>query len=90
MLARESNRQQVHDRCGHPKDKAFHPDNEGEYDAEETVVCWACTALDQAADPKAGPHEMRIIRDKRDYDAKPLPSLEVMATGRRTDLDRAV
>lgn len=73
MLARQSNREQVHDRCGQPKDRAFHPDNEGWYDADEVVVCWACTALDQAEDPKAGPHQLHVIRDMRDYEAKPLP-----------------
>jgi hypothetical protein len=75
MLARQANQKKLHERCGHPKDKAFHPDNEGWYDASDTLVCWACTALDQAADSKAPPHEMHVIRDVRDYDAKPLPPL---------------
>jgi hypothetical protein len=75
MLARAENRDKVHQRCGHPKEKAFHPDNEGWYDADDTVVCWACTAMDQAEDPKAGPHELRLIRDTRDYNKLPLPPL---------------
>jgi hypothetical protein len=88
MLARQLNREGVHERCGHSKDKAFHPDNEGWYDADETIVCWACTAFDQATDPKAGPYEMRLIRDLRDYDAKPLPPLptaEEVAAARAAD-----
>lgn len=31
--------------CGHPKETAWHPDNEGWFEVVEEITCHGCTAL---------------------------------------------
>jgi len=60
--------------CGHPKETAFHPDNEGWFDNLGWVTCWACTAGQEPdKDGHITPVRLPIVVDTRDYVAKPLP-----------------
>lgn len=63
--------------CGHPIELAWHPDNDGFFDAE-SATCHACTAMDRAADPDSTkpvkPHDHMWATYTRPPD-KPLPPL---------------
>jgi hypothetical protein len=73
MLGWRMYRASLHEPCGHPKETAFHPDNNGEFEVEGWVTCWPCTEAALAEDPKARPVRFPIVVDTRDYAAKPLP-----------------
>lgn len=64
--------------CGHPRERAHHPDNDGWYVAEG-VECHACTARARAerADSKepVKPIELFGVVDIRDYTTQPLPAM---------------
>lgn len=82
MLGYQLYESRIHHRCGQEKAKAFHPDNDGEYEVhdDDVLVCWACTAMDNyGRDPNAKPnrYELLVVRDLRDYEANPLPPLVV-------------
>lgn len=68
-------------KCGEPRARAHHPDNDGWYDvdAAATVVCHACTAIERHRDPAAKAVEYLRLVHTRDYEAKPLPSPADMA-----------
>lgn len=79
MLARQLYRSRFHERCGHPKDRAFHPDNDGWFEVTDVITCWACTAMDNhghdyVAGP-ARPFELLVVADTRDYETQPLPPI---------------
>lgn len=73
MLARDVYRASLCGRCGHPKDTAWHPDNDGEFEVTATFTCHACSALAREGDPSAKPVEFHAVTDTRDYEKKPLP-----------------
>lgn len=79
MLARQMYLGTIHERCGHPKDRAFHPDNEGYFEVTDTFVCHACTAMDNHGHDYAhGPakdYELMVVSDTRDYEKSPLPPI---------------
>lgn len=63
--------------CGQPKALAHHWDNDGWFEADDSVVCHACTAIRQAeredSSEPAKPVRLISVRDVRDYEKKPLP-----------------
>lgn len=79
MLARQSYKASLCPNCGHPKDRAWHPDNEGWFEVTEVIECHGCTALktyghDHSGEPVA-PVEFVTVSDTRDYETKPLPPI---------------
>lgn len=80
MLARDSYRTTLCPNCGHPKDTAWHPDNEGWFEVTASFECHPCTALRREVDPSAEPVMFQAVTDTRDYVKKPLPP---MPTGPR-------
>lgn len=70
--------------CGHPKETAWHPDNEGWFEVTASFECAACTALRREAEPSAPPVEFYAVTDTRDYVKNPLPPMPV---GPRMDPD---
>lgn len=81
MLAWQAYQRSLCKGCGHEKAKAWHPDNEGFYSADEddAVVCHGCTALKEAqhegSSETVEPVRYLAVVDTRDYVAKPLPPL---------------
>lgn len=75
MLARTQHYGSLCPGCGHPKDHAWHPDNEGWFEVVQTRECHACTTLARASDPDAKPAEFHTVADTRDYASNPLPPL---------------
>ncbi|WGX98722.1 hypothetical protein [Nocardioides sp. L-11A] len=73
--------------CGQPKALAHHPANDGWYGIADTVICHACTALKRAANEGSKepvkPVEFHVLNHDRDYQANPLPQLDL-----DRDLDR--
>lgn len=69
------------DGCGQPRSRAHHPDNDGYYRASEAVVCHACTALRRAhqsgSKEPVKPVELFHVVHDRDYEADPLPVLDL-------------
>lgn len=64
--------------CGHPKDTAWHPDNDGFFEVVREYVCHACAAIDaHGLDPehRPPPRPHLVVADTRDYDERPLPPL---------------
>ena len=57
--------------CGQPKELAWHPENEGWYDAAG-IVCHACTAKEQAQNPKADPTRYHALLYTRGPSSRPL------------------
>jgi hypothetical protein len=79
MLGRQTYEKSLCGRCGHPKERAWHPDNEGWFEVTEVIECHACTALaahghDHMSSP-AQPVEYLVVSDTRDYVEKPLPPI---------------
>lgn len=68
-------------RCGEPKERAWHWDNEGWYEVdpdEDFLTCHACTALARAENPEADPVRYPVrLRNDRDYAEKPLPPFDL-------------
>lgn len=77
MLARELYRSTLCKGCGHPIDKAWHPDNEGWFEVTQTFECHACTALRREGNSEAEPAEYYAVTDTRDYEKDPLPPMPV-------------
>ena len=78
MLARQEYLRTLCPRCGHPKDRAWHPDNDGWFEVTDSMTCHACTALanhDHEGPGVAPPVQFHVLSDTRDYDAKPLPPI---------------
>jgi hypothetical protein len=64
----------LHEPCGHPKETAFHPDNEGWFEPSGWITCWACTAgKEPDKDGRVTPVRFPVVVDTRDYERKPLP-----------------
>lgn len=61
--------------CGHPKDKAWHWDNDGgRYEVTRTYQCHPCTTLARTAEgPEAKPVQYHRVEYMRDEQATPLP-----------------
>lgn len=67
--------------CGHPCDEAWHPDNDGWYEADAPVTCHACTAkarADAESEKDFKPVEYFGARYTRPSD-QPLPPLNPAA-----------
>jgi hypothetical protein len=77
MLARDAYEATLCKGCGHPKDTAWHPDNDGWFEVTQTFTCHACTALRQHGDDQAQPVEFHAVTDTRDYERNPLPPMPV-------------
>lgn len=89
MLAYRQHRDGIHDRCGQPKAKAWHWDNEGEYEASKVpTICWACTAMDRAEKADAPVHVLHHVEYVRDETRNPLPPLELPGPDRPRPDDR--
>jgi hypothetical protein len=84
MLARDAYRATLCPGCGHPKDTAWHPDNEGWFEVTSTIECHACTALRREGNAEAEPALFLAVTDTRDYEKSPLPPMPV---GGRLDPD---
>lgn len=84
MLARDAYKATLCPRCGHPKDHAWHPDNEGWYEVTASFECHACTAMAREGNPSAEPVVFHAVTDTRDYVKSPLPPMPV---GPRMDPD---
>jgi hypothetical protein len=81
MLARDAYLASLCPRCGHPKDTAWHPDNEGWFEVTASFECWACTALlRESSHGDVEPVTFHAVTDTRDYAKNPLPP---MPTGAR-------
>lgn len=77
MLAYRRYRRTLHERCGHPIDKAWNPKNDSAmYDAV-VGVCHACTAMEQALGQTEPQKVVVALNDTRDYDAHPLPPISL-------------
>lgn len=61
--------------CGHPKEKAWHPHNDGWYEVTETFECNACTALARESNPAAETVEFHAVTYTRDEANNPLPPM---------------
>lgn len=63
--------------CGQPKERAWHPDNDGWFEVEDGPVCHACTAMKAHHHPDptkpVEPAAFPYVVDTRDYAANPLP-----------------
>lgn len=80
MLAYKAYQDELCPGCGQPKATAWHPDNQGWWDADHEVTCHPCTAIRAAGASESG-KEVEPVRyigvtDTRDYDKKPLPALD--------------
>lgn len=75
--------------CGHPKATAWHPDNDGFFEADHQVICHACTAIKAASTPDAAGEKHKEVEpvvylsvtDTRDYARRPLPALDLHQGG---------
>lgn len=66
--------------CGEPKDRAWHPDMDGWYEAEHVFTCWSCTArraLDTPDGQRVEPVTYPVFVDTRDHKARPLPPFDL-------------
>lgn len=77
MLAWAAYQRSLCPRCGHPKETAWHPDNEGYFEVLETHECNACTAIARHGNDDQPPVEFLVVSDTRDYDQDPLPPMPV-------------
>lgn len=78
MLAWDAYQRTLCPDCGHPRDKAWHPDNDGWFEVTREVVCHACTAADwydTEPEHRPPPRKHLVVTDTRDYDERPLPPL---------------
>ena len=81
MMARHMHRRSLCSGCGQPREKAWHPDNDGWFEVTDTITCHACTAerrhgSDSPSEVK--PVEFPVVTYTRDETKKPLPSMAAM------------
>lgn len=76
MLARAQVKRSLCPGCGHPREKAWHPDNDGWFEVEKTITCHACTAERRRDAADAKPVEYPVVTYTRDETKKPLPLWE--------------
>lgn len=72
MLGLAAYRRTLCPRCGHPKDKAWHIDNEGHFEVRAEYVCHPCTVNRSGGEDGAEPVKYYAVVDTRDYEAHPL------------------
>lgn len=68
MLAYRAYRNSLCPGCHHPTTEAWHPDNDGWYEADEPITCHACTARKKA------------VSEESEADFKPVEYLDVLYT----------
>lgn len=90
MLARDMHKKSLCPRCGHPKETAWHPDNEGWFEVTAEFECHACTALARQENGDAPPVEFLGVSDTRDYEKDPLPPMPVGPRMDPAELDDAI
>lgn len=73
LLAYEIHLASLCPKCGHPKDTAWHFDNEGEFEVAEQYTCHPCTVMAGQGDGPTEPVQFLSVRDTRDYSERPLP-----------------
>lgn len=59
--------------CGHPKETAWHFDNEGEFEVKARYTCHPCTVKNTPGDGRSvDPVDYVVVLDARDYAESPL------------------
>lgn len=89
MLARDVHLKSLC-RCGHQKEQAWHPGNEGWYEVTAVYECHACTALARHEDSDAAPVRYLGLTDTRDYEKNPLSPMPVGPRMDPAELARAI
>lgn len=73
MMARREYRDGIHEACGQPLAISTHPEMEGWYDPDDSLICWACTAMqDPGEDGRRKPVRLPGVVDTNDHVKNPL------------------